>query len=96
MMDTIKLDNIHANLEIIDSETLLQILPNQNGKIVLDWSKGDVQSLNVKIGENSTVEILEIGEADSLKINYDLSIKTLLTNIVSVIPRHIKGVYGIA
>ena len=31
---------------------------------------------NVKIGENSTVEILEIGEADSLKINYDLSINS--------------------
>ena len=76
MTDTIKLDNIKANLEIVGDGTLLQILPNQNGKIYLNWAKGNVQSLNVKIGENSTVEILEIGESDSLKINYDLDVNS--------------------
>ena len=35
MTDTIKLDNIKANLEIVGDGTLLQILPNQNGKIYL-------------------------------------------------------------
>ena len=91
MTDTIKLDNIKANLEIVDEGALLQVLPNQNGKIYLNWSKENVQSLNVKIGENSTVEILEIGESNSLKINYDLDVNSnVKLNILTLFPVTLK------
>ena len=49
MIDTIKLDNIRANLEVVENETLLQILPNQNGKVLLDWGKGNIQSLTLEL-----------------------------------------------
>ena len=71
MEDVIKFEGITASFKTLtDNKAIINVSPNQIGKILLDWNKLDYSDIQVEINENSTVEILELNERSNAKISY--------------------------
>ena len=71
MEDVIKFEGITASFKTLtDNKAIINVSPNQIGKILLDWNKLDYSDIQVEINENSTIEILELNERSNAKISY--------------------------
>ena len=71
MENIVMFDGINANFKTLtDTSAVINVSANQIGKVVLNWDNISYSDIKIEIGENSTIEILELNEKEFAKVNY--------------------------